>query len=738
MNRWIERNCPTSERDLLTASRFDYGGSVNWPPDHPPRLGAVSTTDGTTFAVFAGAADRVKLCLFDEDDTTGESESRVILQNRIHGVWFTHLSGVGPGQRYGYRVHGPWRPEGGHRHNPAKLLLDPYGGAVDGDLIWRPEVFGHTVGPDLRGPLEVRDDRDSAPYVPRSVVIDNSFDWQGDHQEWVPRTGSLVYEAHVRGATMRHPGVPRTLRGTYAGLGSPQMIEHLARIGVTTIELMPIHAFTNELHLARTGRRNYWGYNTMSFFAPHPSFAAATDPQGVVNEVKTMIRTLHQHGIEVILDVVYNHTAEQGRDGATFCWRGLDSAGYYRLDERGNDIDVTGCGNTIDMREPRVCQMVLDSLRYWVSEYHVDGFRFDLAPALARGKYHDFDPGHPFHVALQTDPILSRVKLIAEPWDIGVHGWRTGQFPPPFSEWNDRFRDAVRTFWLPDVAAQPHQGHGVRELATRITGSQDLFGHLDRGTMSSVNYVASHDGFTLSDATMYNTKSNLANGEYNRDGSNDNRSWNHGVEGPTQDEGVNLLRRRTIRNLLATTLLSTGMPMMCAGDEFGRTQLGNNNAYCQDNELSWLDWDLASWQDDLAETTAHLTRLRRSYGVLRQFTFFTSHPRPGDGLADVFWFGRYGEPMTSVSWEDPRCRVLQMLLVGEDLAAHSLLLVFQGKHDSEQVTLPPLDEESQAFSLLWDSSWARPKPAGRPVAPGSTIVVPAISIQVYLVVAARP
>ena len=369
---------------------------MNWPPDRPPRPGTEVTSDGTTFAVFAGAADRVELCLFDADDVTGASERRVILQDRIHGIWFTHLPGIGPGQRYGYRVHGPWRPDVGHRHNPAKLLLDPYGKAVDGDLVWVPEVFGHTVGADLRGPLDVRDDRDSAPYVPRSVVIDDAFDWGGDSQEWIPRTGSLVYETHVRGATMRHPDVPRTLRGTYAGLGTPAMLDHLARIGVTTVELMPVHAFTNELHLARTGRRNYWGYNTMSFFAPHPSYAAASNPQGVVDEVKTLVRTLHRHGFEVVLDVVYNHTAEQGRDGATFCWRGLDAGAYYRLDERGNDIDVTGCGNTIDMRHPRVCQMVLDSLRYWVTNYHVDGFRFDLAPALARGKYHDFDPGHPF------------------------------------------------------------------------------------------------------------------------------------------------------------------------------------------------------------------------------------------------------------------------------------------------------------------------------------------------------
>jgi isoamylase len=706
---------------------------VIWPPDQPPQLGAHQSADGTSFAVFAGAADRVELCLFDTGDLDGSSERRIILRDRIHGVWFTHLPGVGPGQRYGYRVHGPWRPEAGHRHNPAKLLLDPYGGAVDGDLIWRPEVFGHSVGPDMRGPLDVRDDRNSAPYVPRSVVIDRDFDWEGDDQEWIPRTASLVYEAHVRGLTMAHPEVPRELRGTYAGLASPPMLEHLARIGVTTIELMPIHAFTNELHLARTGRRNYWGYNTMSFFAPHPSFAAARDPQGVIDEVKAMVRTLHRHGFEVILDVVYNHTAEQGRDGATFCWRGLDSAAYYRLDERGNDIDVTGCGNTIDMRHPRVCQLVLDSLRYWVNDFHVDGFRFDLAPALARGKYHDFDPGHPFLVALRTDPVLSQVKLIAEPWDIGVHGWRTGQFPPPFSEWNDRFRDAIRTFWLPDVAAQPHQGHGIRELSTRIAGSQDLFGHEDRGTTSSVNYVASHDGFTLADATMYNTKHNLANGEFNRDGNNDNRTWNHGVEGPTTDEAINVLRRRSIRNLLATTLLATGMPMIGAGDELGRTQRGNNNAYCQDNEMSWLDWDLQPWQDDLISTTSHLMALRQAYRVLRQSTFFPFHPRPGDGLADVFWYGRYGEPMTSVSWEDPRCRVLQMLLVGEDMEAHSLLLLFQGKHDSEEVTLPPLEDDAQGYSLLWDSAWARPTGPGRPIPAGSTVEVPAASMRVYLV-----
>ncbi len=702
-------------------------------PDLPPPLGVTRSEEGTTFAVYASSADHVDLCLFDDGDRQGET--RHPMAHRMHGVWFATLPWVRPGQRYGFRVHGPWRPEAGQRHNPAKLLVDPYAKALDGTLQRVPAVYGHAVGTDLNGPPDLRDERDSAPFVPRSVVIDDAFDWGERTKRRVPWTRTVIYETHVKGATMRHPGVPEELRGTYAGLAHPAFVEHLLRLGVTTLELLPVQAFASEQHLALTGRSNYWGYSTLGFFAPHAPYAHATDPQGVVDEFKTMVRTLHEHGLEVLLDVVYNHTAEQSQRGPMLSWRGVDCGTYYRLDERGNDIDVTGCGNTFDLRNPMTCGLVLDSLRYWVEEFHVDGFRFDLAVALARGRGDDYNPNHPFHVALRTDPVLSRVKLIAEPWDVGIHGWRTGQFPPPFAEWNDRFRDTVRTFWLGDLAAHEYTGHGVRELATRMTGSQDLFGRDDRGPLASVNFVAAHDGFTLADLTAYNWKHNEANGEDNRDGTNDNRSYNHGVEGPTDRSGILAARRRSMRNLIATTILAMGVPMLNGGDEIGRTQHGNNNAYCQDNEISWLDWDLADWQEDLLATTRYLLELRREHRVFRQSAFVSPELHLGDGRGDVQWFGRQGKPMDRAAWDDPACRVLQMQTIGEDVGGDSLLLVFQGKNRPETVTLPPLDDFGHAYELLWDSSWERPNAhsTGRFRA-GETRRVSAATLQVYLIV----
>ncbi|MDQ1538993.1 MAG: isoamylase, partial [Actinomycetota bacterium] len=577
-------------------------------PDLPPALGATVTADGVDFAVYAGHADAVEIALFDADDPSGASERRIALQDRVHGTWFGSVPGLGAGARYGVRAHGLWQPVQGLRYNPDKLLLDPYARAVEGEVAWRPEVFGHVVDAQLHGDPDVRDERNSAPYVPRSVVIDDSFAWEGDAPPHVPWTQTVIYEAHVRNLTKRHPLVPEPLRGTYAAVAHPAVIEHLASLGVTSVELLPVHAFTHEPELVRRGLVNHWGYNTMGFFAPHGRYAASRDPKGQLDELKTMVKQLHAAGLEVILDVVYNHTCEQGRQGATLSWRGLDNRAYYRLDERGHDIDVTGCGNTLDLRHPVVDRMVLDSLRYWVEHCHVDGFRFDLAVALGRGRDDAYHPNNPFLVALRTDPVLSRVKLIAEPWDLGVHGWRTGQFPPPFAEWNDRFRDGARTFWLPDLArsSRHEPGHGVSELATRLSGSQDLFGERDRGPIASVNYVAAHDGFTLADTTAYEEKLNDLNGEGNRDGSDDNRSWNHGLaadETAPTDASVQTLRRRSIRNLLSTLLLASGVPMISSGDELGRSQGGNNNAYCQDNEIGWLDWDLAPWQDDLLATT---------------------------------------------------------------------------------------------------------------------------------------
>jgi glycogen operon protein len=693
---------------------------------------------GADFAVYAGHAESVEVCLFDEGDWSGRTERRVPLTERIHGTWFGFLPGVGPGQRYGLRADGPWRPEEGHRYNPEKLLLDPYARAVEGDVTWSPAVYAHPVDGPPAGDGLLRNTLDSATSVPRGVVVEDRFDWGDDRPPHVPLSESVLYEAHVRSLTVRHPRVPEHLRGTYAGLCDPAVLAHLRSLGATAVELLPVHAFTSEPQVVQRGLTNHWGYNTLGFFAPHAAFASTKDPQGVVDEFKGMVKLLHAEGIEVILDVVYNHTAEQSsRIGASLSWRGLDNRAYYRLDERGVDIDVTGCGNTLDLRHPMVCRMVLDSLRYWVDECHVDGFRFDLAVALGRGRSDEFDPDHPFLVALRTDPVLSRVKLIAEPWDVGMHGWRTGQFPPPFSEWNDRFRDAARTFWLGDLRGQEggHPGHGVRELATRLAGSQDLFGARDRGPVASVNYVASHDGFTVTDLTRYNVKHNDANGEGNRDGDDGGRSWNHGVEGTVEEasadgQGVERARRRSMRNLLGTTLLATGVPMLAAGDELGRTQDGNNNPYCQDNETTWLDWaTVASWQEDLLETTRFLVRLRREHPVLRQRSFFTGRALHEDGGTDLAWFGSDGEPMENGHWEDPGTRTLQMLLDGTALAEHSVLVVLHGDLAPGTVTLPAAPGHA-AYQLLWDSTDERPRAPGEALPPGPVEVGPA-SIRVY-------
>jgi isoamylase len=707
------------------------------PRDLPPTPGMTLVEGGAEFAVYAGHADSVEVCLYDAGDEDGSSERRVPLTERTHGTWFGFLPGVGPGQRYGLRADGPWRPAEGLRYNPAKVLLDPYARAVEGEVSWTPAVFAHRVDERLKGDDLVRSNLDSAGAVPRCVVVDEDFDWGDDAPPHTALADTLVYETHVRSLTMRHPEVPEHLRGTYAGLCHPSVIAHLKALGATAVELLPVQAFASEPEVVQRGLTNHWGYNTLGFFAPHARYASTPDPQGALDEFKGMVRLLHAEGIEVILDVVYNHTAEQsGRDGAALSWRGLDNRAYYRLDERGQDIDVTGCGNTLDLRHAMVCRMVLDSLRYWVNEGHVDGFRFDLAVALGRGQNDDYDPNHPFLVALRTDPVLSRVKLIAEPWDVGIHGWRTGQFPPPFAEWNDRFRDTVRTFWLQDLGAQAQgqEGHGVREVATRLAGSQDLFGARDRGPVASVNFVAAHDGFTVADLTAYNAKHNGPNGEGNRDGTDGNRSWNHGVEGPTDPLDlshveVGTARRRSMRNLLATTLLATGVPMLNGGDELGRSQDGNNNPYCQDSEVSWFDWDLDDWQEDLLATTQFLTTLRAEHAVLRQHTFFTGRPVHEDGSTDLAWFDADGEPMENGRWEDPSTRTLLMFLNGAWLQDRSLLLVLRGEAQPGTVTLPAVPGLT-AYELLWDSTLERPCHPGTPLPPGP-VEVGGACLQVY-------
>ncbi|MBD2758372.1 glycogen debranching protein GlgX [Yimella sp. cx-573] len=697
--------------------------------DAPPAPGVLLRADGAEFTIVADRADRVRLCLFDASG----SERQIDLVRHRGGTWSGFVDGVGPGQRYGYRVDGPWAPKLGHRYNPNKLILDPYGYAIDGEVHWNPTIFGHTVDAGFSGDGSTMDERDSAPDMPRNVVIDTDFDWAGDEHPHTPWDRTLIYEAHVRGMTMSNPELPEHLRGTYAGMAHPATIAHLQTLGVTAVELLPVHAFTSEPHLVKLDLSNYWGYNTLGFFAPHAAYAAASDPQGVIDEFKGMVKLLHRAGIEVILDVVYNHTSEQGAEtGATLSWRGAEACDYYRLGADGRDFDVTGCGNTIDTTHPTSLRMVLDSLRYWVSEIHVDGFRFDLAVALGRDQEHAFRADHPLLLAMRTDPVLSRTKLISEPWDVGPHGWRTGQFPAPMADWNDKFRDAVRTFWLRDLAADTvgQSGHGVAELATRIAGSPDVFG--DRSPMASVNYVTAHDGFPLADLTTYNVKHNDANGEHNRDGSDHNLSWNFGVEGREGASPELLdLRRRVVRNMLATLLLSSGVPMLLGGDEFGRTQGGNNNAYCQDNEISWFDWSFEPWQRDLLATTQFLSGLRAAHPVLRQRSFFPGSPVDGDELAALHWHGIDGAILTADQWSSGSTRTVQAVFDGADVGDDQVLIVLHGSDTAQPVTLPS-SGAAEAWNLVWDS--AVDDPAEVPstvVAGGDTYPMRAASMAVF-------
>lgn len=722
------------------------------PEDQPPPLGVSLHDDGATFALAAAHASAVELCLFDPEDATGASERRISLSHHAHGIWWETVPGAGVGTHYGYRVHGRWDPAGGMRHNPAKLLQDPYAHALHGQVRWSHEIFGHQVdghgAPSGEGP----DPRDSAAYVPRSVIIDHTFDWGPSTRPGTAWTDTVLYEAHVRGLTMLHPDVPEQMRGTYAALGHPAIIEHLQGLGVTALELLPIHTFIDESHLRDKGLTNYWGYNTLGFFAPHADYAMAQDPQGVIDEVKQAVRSLHEAGIEVILDVVYNHTCEQAAaTGPMLSCRGIDGATYYRLDEQGCDIDVTGCGNTVDTRSPTVVGMVLDSLRHWVQTFGIDGFRFDLAPALARGQDHGFTPDHPFLVATRTDPVLSSVKLIAEPWDLGIDGWRTGNFPPPWAEWNDRFRDTVRTFWLSDSARDEagEIAHSTREMAPRLAGSEDLFGNGGRSPLASVNLVAAHDGFTVADLVSYNNKHNQANGEDNRDGGDHNESWNHGLEGPTEDPAVVDARLRSMRNLLATTLLAAGVPMLVAGDEMGRSQRGNNNAYCQDNEISWVNWSLEDDQRMLLEDVRALTALRRRHPCLRPRSVPQPDPVPGHGLMQ--WFTAEGEAMQEDDWDDPARRAIVTMLSagqasvaggsGPDAGSHhaddpALLLVLHAGGTDLAVKLPTAmaDESSpeQGRASRWQMCWSSAGGVDEaPVDFGASTTLPARSVTVF-------
>jgi isoamylase len=648
----------------------------------PTRLGVHVTDTGIDAAVFASHATAVELCLLDGPDGY-QTERRVMMHGPVHGVWSVSVPGVRPGQRYGFRAHGTWDPAAGLRYNPTKLLVDPYARGLVGSLGYGPETYGHVVDAAIQGdPYGAADKRDSADHVPHSVVVDLR-DLPGPdpaaNRPWVPWSRTVVYEAHVKGLTRLHPDVPSELRGTYAGLAHPAVVQHLVDLGVTTLELLPIHAATSEPHLVSKGLCNYWGYSTLGFFAPHAAYAtrAAREagPAAVLQEVRGAVHALHEAGIEVLLDVVYNHTAEGGFGGQHLSWRGLDATAYYAHDGGypANFADVTGTGNTLDFRRPEVVRMTLDSLRFWSDVVGVDGYRFDLAVTLGR-EVDGFRPNHPLLVAMRTDPSLHGLKLVAEPWDVGPGGWRTGQFPPPFAEWNDRFRNAVRSFWLADPAraAAGLPGHRVRDLATRLSGSVDLFGHGDpplaRAPVASINFVTAHDGFTLADLVQYQHKHNTANGENNRDGTDDNRSWNHGVEGPVAPDSPAAdllpLRRRSVRNLLATLALSAGTPMITAGDEMGRTQRGNNNAYCHDNEISWVDWTGLETHGDLFRFVCTLIAFRRAHPVLRQREFLTGIAGGPLGRPDVMWHGvRLGEP----DW-GTASRSLAMHLAGEHAA----------------------------------------------------------------------
>lgn len=620
-----------------------------WPGDPYP-LGATFDGVGVNFSVYSELAERVELCLFDD----AGNETRYTLPEVTAFMHHGYLADIGPGQRYGFRVHGPWNPSQGHRCNPAKLLVDPYAKAIEGELDWDDAVFGH----DLDDPMAMNT-TDSAPHVPHGVVINPHFDWSGDRKPCTPLHDTVIYEAHVRGLTMTHPDVPEELRGTYAGLASDPIIEYLVDLGITAIELLPAHHHVSEHHLHLTNLTNYWGYNTLGYLAPHAGYAQTDLPAGQVAEFKSMVKTMHAAGIEVILDVVYNHTAEGNDQGPTLSLKGFDNPAYYRLDpdNMAKYIDYTGTGNSLNMRQPQPLQLLMDSLRYWIQEMHVDGFRFDLASALARG-LHEVDRLSAFFDLIHQDPVVNQVKLIAEPWDIGEGGYQVGNFPPLWSEWNGKYRDEVRDYWR-------GQDSALADFASRFTGSSDLYEWSGRRPAASINFVTAHDGFTLHDLVSYNEKHNLANGEDNRDGDSHNRSWNGGVEGPTDDAEIAELRKVRQRSILTTLMLSQGVPMLLGGDELSRTQQGNNNGYCQDNELAWYDWANADWE--LHAFVRRLIRIRKEHRVFRRRRWFEGRPIHGEDVDDIGWFAPDGLPMSHHHWQSGPASSLAVFMNGEAL-----------------------------------------------------------------------
>jgi len=674
-----------------------------WPGQPYPR-GAVWDGEGVNFSLFSANATGVDLCVFDP---TGRKElQRIPLRERTDEIWHSYLPEARPGMLYGYRVHGPYDPERGHRFNHNKLLIEPYAKHIQGGLKWSDAHFGYRVG-HARADLSF-DKRDNAAGMPKCRVIDSAFTWGNDRPPRVPWHETVIYEAHVRGLTMRHPKVPRELRGTYAGIATAPVIEHLLRMGITAIELMPVHAFVDDRYLMDKGRKNYWGYNTIGFFAPDMRYSAT----GRISEFKTMVKTLHSAGIEVILDVVYNHTAEGNQHGPTLCFRGVDNASYYRLspEDPRYYMDFTGCGNTLNMQHPRVLQLLMDSLRYWVLEMHVDGFRFDLASALARELY-EVDRLGSFFDTIGQDPVLSQVKLIAEPWDVGAGGYQVGNFPPGWNEWNDKYRDTMRAFWKGD-------GGLIGEFARRFTGSADLYEASGRKPHASINFVTAHDGFTLQDLVSYDAKHNEANGEENRDGHDNNLSWNCGVEGPTDNSLINVLRSRQKRNLIASLLLSQGVPMLLAGDEFSHSQRGNNNAYCQDNEVSWIDWSPESHDESFLDFVAQMVALRRQHSVFCRRRFLQGSVTGTIAEKDVAWLRTDGQEMTAFEWNEYFNRCLGVYFSGTaidrvDRHGHpvrdnNFLVLFNSHHEEIPFTLPRVHLPGAWYGVLDTASSDQP------------------------------
>lgn len=689
---------------------------------YPYPLGAVYDGSGTNFSIFSEIAERVELCLFDED---GE-ETRIDLKEVAGYCWHCYLPTIEPGQRYGFRVHGPWVPEEGRRCNPAKLLLDPYAKAIDGRVQWDEAVFPYNFAD---GP-ESRNDSDSAPFMPRCIVHQPHFDWNGDRKLQIPWHETVIYEVHVKGFTARHPEIPPELRGTYAGLTHPAAIDYLKRLGITAVELMPIHYFIHDKNLTDRGLRNYWGYNSIGYFAPQEEYAADKRPGAAVAEFRQMVKTLHQAGMEVILDVVYNHTAEGNHMGPMLCFKGIDNAYYYRLTEdRRYYMDYTGTGNSLNMRHPHTLQLLMDSLRYWVLEMHVDGFRFDLASTLAR-ELHDVDRLSAFFDIVQQDPVISQVKLIAEPWDVGEGGYQVGNFPPVWTEWNGKYRDCVRDFWRGEDST-------LGEFANRFTGSSDLYANTSRLPHASINFVTAHDGFTLRDLVSYNDKHNEANGEENNDGESHNRSWNCGAEGETEDQGILDLRNRQRRNMLTTLLLSQGVPMLTGGDEMGRTQGGNNNGYCQDNEVSWFDWENAD--EEFFEFCRQLIEFRGLHPVFRRRGWFQGKAIHGGDVQDIAWFTPEGEKMAEEDWGTGYAKCLGVYLNGatipnpnprgEPVSDDNFYIVFNAHHEGVEFTLP--DEYwGKRWILEFDTSLGRYEEEKRELSAGERFTAEARSMVV--------